>query len=95
MAFSTRLSLKLLWNNNNAEHAVIPFAKYRKIRDTNFSEKSIKEYLILLSIQQTCKYRGVSFLEFLKSGKKKDLEYENSKRCQWVTRLFISSYALF
>ncbi len=58
------------WNNNNAEHAVIPFAKYRTIRDTDFSEKSIKEYLILLSIQQTCKYRGVSFLEFLKSGKK-------------------------
>ena len=58
------------WNNNNAEHAIIPFAKYRATRDTDFSEQSIKEYLILLSIQQTCKYRGVSFLEFLKSGKK-------------------------
>ena len=58
------------WNNNNAEHAIIPFAKYRTTRDTDFTEKSIKEYLILLSIQQTCKYRGVSFLEFLKSGKK-------------------------
>ena len=58
------------WNNNNAEHAIIPFAKYRATRDTDFSEKSIKEYLILLSIQQTCKYRGVSFLEFLKSGEK-------------------------
>ncbi len=55
------------WNNNNVEHAIIPFAKYRTTRGTDFSEKSIKEYLILLSIQQTCKYRGVSFLEFLKS----------------------------
>ena len=41
------------WNNNNAEHAIIPFAKYRRIRDTDFSEQSIKEYLTLLSIQQT------------------------------------------
>lgn len=57
-------------NNNNAEHAIIPFAKYRRTRDTDFSEQSIKEYLILQSIQQTCKYRGASFLEFLKSEKK-------------------------
>jgi hypothetical protein len=56
------------WNNNNAEHAIIPFAIYRTYRDAHFSEKSIKEYLTLLSIQQTCKYRGVKFLDFLRSG---------------------------
>jgi hypothetical protein len=56
------------WNNNNAEHAIIPFAKYRTYRDSNFTERSIKEYLTLLSIQQTCKYRGVKFLDFLRSG---------------------------
>jgi len=56
------------WNNNNAEHAIIPFAKYRTYRDAHFSEKSIKEYLTLLSIQQTCKYRGIKFLDFLRSG---------------------------
>ena len=55
------------WNNNNAEHAIIPFAKYRTIRTIDFTEKALREYLILLSIQQTCVYRGVSFWEFLRS----------------------------
>jgi hypothetical protein len=58
------------WNNNNAEHAIIPFAKYRTYRDSYFTERTIKEYLMLLSIQQTCKYRGVKFLNFLRSGTK-------------------------
>jgi len=56
------------WNNNNGEHAIKPFAKYRRDNDGLFTEKSIKEYLDLLSIQQTCKYRNISFLEFLKSN---------------------------
>ena len=56
------------WNNNNAEHAIIPFAIYRTYRDAHFTKKSITEYLTLLSIQQTCKYRGVKFLDFLRSG---------------------------
>ena len=63
------------WNNNNAEHAIIPYAKYRRERDSMFSESTINEYLILLSIQQTCKYRGVSFLDFLKSGEKSINKY--------------------
>jgi len=53
------------WNNNNGEHAIIPFAKYRTTRDVDFTEKTLREHLILLSIQQTCKYRGISFWEFL------------------------------
>jgi len=56
------------WNNNNAEHAIIPFAKYRTYRGSHFTKRSITEYLTLLSIQQTCKYRGVKFLDFLRSG---------------------------
>jgi predicted RecB family nuclease len=55
------------WNNNNAEHAIKPFAKHRRIYDGAFTEKSINNYLILLSIEQTCKYRGINFLDFLKS----------------------------
>ena len=58
------------WNNNNAEHAIKPFAAYRRELGGTFTEKGIKDYLILLSIQQTCKYRGLSFLEFLKLGEK-------------------------
>ena len=58
------------WNNNNGETAIKPFAEHRKHVDGNFTEKGINDYLILLSIQQTCKYRGLSFLEFLKSDEK-------------------------
>jgi predicted RecB family nuclease len=58
------------WNNNNAEHAVKPFAMLRNIIKGVTSEKGLKEYLILLSICETCKYRGLDFLDFLRSGEK-------------------------
>ena len=37
------------------------------------TEKGLKEYLILLSVCQTCKYMGVDFLDFLRSGEQ-DIE---------------------
>ena len=58
------------WNNNNAEHAVKAFAMLRRDFDGLSTEKGIKEYLILLSVCQTCKYTGVNFLDFLRSGEK-------------------------
>jgi hypothetical protein len=58
------------WNNNNAEHAVKPFAKLRQIFGGSTTEKGIREYLVLLSLCQTCKYMGVDFLDFLRSGEK-------------------------
>jgi hypothetical protein len=58
------------WNNNNAENAIKPFAKYRAMAGCLGTRRGLEDYLALLSIQQTCKYRGISFLEFLKSGKK-------------------------
>ncbi len=42
------------------------------------TEKSIEEYLILLSIYQTCKYRRINFLKFLLS-KETDLDVYVSK----------------
>jgi Transposase IS66 family len=57
------------WNNNNAENAIKPFAKYRAMAGDLGTYKGLEDYLVLLSIQQTCKYRGISFLEFLRSGK--------------------------
>lgn len=65
------------WNNNNAEPAIKPFAAYRRSRDGTFTERSIQEYLILLSVQQTCKYQGLSFFEFLKSGKQSLAKFAN------------------
>ncbi len=58
------------WNNNNAEHAVKPFAALRHIIGGVTTEKGLREYLVLLSICETCKYIGVDFLEFLRSGEK-------------------------
>jgi hypothetical protein len=57
------------WNNNNAEHAVRAFTRIRNTMATS-TGKGTKEYAILLSIQQTLKYRNMEFLDFLRSGNK-------------------------
>jgi hypothetical protein len=56
------------WNNNNAEHAVKPFAGLRQLIGGLATEKSLREYFVLLSICQSCKYSGLDFLDFLRSG---------------------------
>ena len=56
------------WNNNNAEHAIKAFARLRDVIGGCSTEPSIREYLVLLSIYQTCKYQNVDFLDFLRSG---------------------------
>jgi hypothetical protein len=61
------------WNNNPGEHAIKAFAKYRDLADSLMSKEGLSDFLVLLSIHQTCKYRGVSFLKFLLSGED-DLE---------------------
>ena len=61
------------WNNNNAEHAIKAFARMRRILGGNTNAKGIQEYLILLSVCHTCKYKEINFFEFLRSGKK-DIE---------------------
>jgi hypothetical protein len=55
------------WNNNAAEHAIKAFALYRALYDGQMGEEGLSDFLVLLSVQQTCEYRGVSFLEFLLS----------------------------
>jgi predicted RecB family nuclease len=56
------------WNNNNGENAIKRFVALRKVLGTAFSEDGIKDYLILLSISQTLRYRNRSFWKFLISG---------------------------
>jgi hypothetical protein len=56
------------WNNNNAEHAIKSFAFLRGNFSGFSTEKGIDEYLILISLCETCKVRGLNFLEFLRSG---------------------------
>jgi predicted RecB family nuclease len=67
------------WNNNNAEHAIKPFAKYRLVTKGMVTRKGLDAYLVLLSIFETCEYRGVSFLDFLLS-KERDID----RYCQTV-----------
>lgn len=55
------------WNNNNAENAIRRFAYYRDANPGRLREPGLSDYLVLLSICHTCRYRGVSFLKFLLS----------------------------
>jgi hypothetical protein len=64
------------WNNNNAEHAIKAFVRLRRSIEGKSSPKGIRDYLVLLSVSESCKYRGVSFLDFLKSGKSDIVSFE-------------------
>jgi hypothetical protein len=68
------------WNNNNAEHAIKRFAHYREITDGHLTENGLTDYLVLLSINQTCEYKGISFLKFLLSGEIDIGKYRERKR---------------
>ena len=58
------------WNNNNAEHAIKAFAGLRDVLSGSTTKTSLDEYLTLLSVAETCKYRGLDFLDFLRSEEK-------------------------
>src|SRR5208337_3560745 len=59
------------WNSNNAEHAIKSFAALRNVIEGTTKENTIVDYLILLNIYQTCTYRGIDFLTFLRSGERR------------------------
>ena len=78
------------WNNNNAEHAVKAFAALRNVIEPHSTESSIRDHLVLLSICQTCEYRGIDFLQFLRSGEKRvdDFVHRSSRpRLQQPSRI--------
>jgi hypothetical protein len=55
------------WNNNNAEHAIKRFAKYRREADGRFTERTLEEYLVLATVFETCEFNNVNVLKFLLS----------------------------
>lgn len=55
------------WNNNNAEHAIKRFAKYRRDADGRFTEQSLQEYLVLATVFETCELNNINVLKFLLS----------------------------
>lgn len=77
------------WNNNNAEHAIKAFALLRRDFSGVATEKGIRDYLILLSISETCKCKGVSFLDFLCSGEK-DIDAFADSKCRRARRKYVS-----
>lgn len=68
------------WNNNNSEHAIKAFARLRRVIEGLSTPKGMDEYLTLLSVCQTCKYMGVDFLDFLRSGEKDIHAFAASRR---------------
>lgn len=67
------------WNNNNAEHAIKYFARYRRTTSGKMSEGGLSSYLLLLSLYQTCEYKGLDFLEFLLSKERDINKFFRSK----------------
>jgi len=51
------------WNNNNAEHAIKAFARLRRTLGGTSTVKGLEEYLVLLSISETCKAKGADTLD--------------------------------
>lgn len=70
------------WNNNNAEHAIKAFASLRRVIEGKSTEKGLRDFLILLSICETCKYKNVDFLDFLRSGANDVDDFVISRRKQ-------------
>jgi hypothetical protein len=67
------------WNNNNAENAIKRFAYYREGRDGNLEEQGLRDYLVMLSICHTCRYKNISFLKFLLS-RERDIDAFGTRR---------------
>ena len=57
------------WNNNMAERAIRHLAVQRKISGS-FGKDKISDYLILLGITQTCRFKNKSLLQFFLSGER-------------------------
>jgi predicted RecB family nuclease len=66
------------WNNNTAEHAIKAFATLRRVFGGHSTERSLQDYLVLLSVCETCHYRGIDFWKFLSSGYKDVDAYQRS-----------------
>jgi hypothetical protein len=75
------------WNNNNAENAIKQFAYYRKHASGVMSEGGIADYLVLLSIHQTCRYRGISFLKFLRSRQRDVDAFSRGEKTKVLTAI--------
>ncbi len=71
------------WNNNTPENAIRQFAYYRDSNPGRLKEPGLKEYLVLLSLCQTCRYKKISFLRFLLSRERDISAFCNRPRSKY------------
>lgn len=74
------------WNNNNAEHAIKAYARARELFQGTPTAKAISEYLVLLSVCETCRNRRIDFLDFLRSGEKDIEAFAAAKGRKWQNK---------
>jgi predicted RecB family nuclease len=67
------------WNNNVAENAIKRISYYREDVGRSIKELGLTEHLVLLSLYQTCRVRGISFLRFLLS-RERDIDAFSGNR---------------
>jgi hypothetical protein len=79
------------WNNNNAENAVKQFAYYREARPGVMKEAGLQDYLVLLSMYQTCRYKGLNFFKFLLSGDR-DIDAFSARKSRHRRRFALDLY---
>jgi hypothetical protein len=68
------------WNNNNAENAIRRFSYFRDDNAIFMKEIGLSNYLVMLSVYQTCRYKGINFLKFLLSRKTNIDAFATSRR---------------
>jgi Transposase IS66 family len=68
------------WNNNIAENAIKQFSRYREYVGRSVKAEGLTEHLVLLSLYQTCRIRGLSFLRFLLSRERDIDAFSSGKR---------------
>ena len=78
------------WNNNNAEHAIKAFARLRQVISGTATKKGVEECLTLLSVAETCEYKGFDFLDFLRSGEQ-DVETFADRNRKYLSHRTASS----
>ena len=68
------------WNNNLAENAIKRISDLRDDVGRTMKEAGLTEHLVLLSLYQTCRVRGISFLRFLLSRERDMDAFSAGKR---------------
>ena len=73
------------WNNNLAENAIKRISYYREDVGRSIKQMGLTEHLVLLSLYQTCRVRGMSFLN--SASRERDIDaFSASKRLRCTAR---------